>query len=85
MLFIKPKNKQTHAHGLAVEQIKHMPDFLKSPVMVFDSLSRNDSIVVVTSEFDPDKNPVVISIHPDGQGKYELKEVDSNFVTSMYG
>jgi len=53
--------------------------------MVFDSLSRNDSIVVVTSEFDPDKNPVVISIHPDGQGKYELKEVDSNFVTSMYG
>ncbi len=82
---IKTKNAHTHAHGLTVEQIKAMPDFLKSPVMVFDSLTRNDSIVVVTPEYDPDHNPVIISVRPNGHGKHDRDDTASNFVTSMYG
>lgn len=82
---LKPKDEHTHAHGLSIEQIKRMPEFLADPVMVFDSFSRNDSIIVVSSELDLDNNPIVISVHPDGKGKYELQTVDSNFITSMYG
>ena len=82
---IKTKNAHTHAHGLTVEQIKAMPDFLKSPVMVFDSLTRNDSIVVVTPEYDPDHNPVIISVRPNGHGKHDRDDTASNFVTGMYG
>lgn len=82
---IKPKNGRTHAHGLEIEQLKRIPELLEEPVMIMDSVSRNDSIVVVTSEVDKDNCPVIVSIHPNGSGSYEMEKVDSNFVTSIYG
>ena len=53
--------------------------------MVFDSISKKDSLVVVTSEFDTNDNPVVVSVKPNGKGRYEVEEINSNFVTSVYG
>ena len=82
---IKPKNNHTHAHGLTIEQIKELPKLISEPVMVFDSLSRNDSIVIVTSEIDKDNCPIIASVRANGKGKYELEQVDSNFITSVYG
>ena len=82
---IKPKNNHTHAHGLTIEQIKELPKLISEPVMVFDSLSRNDSIVIVTSEVDKDNCPIIASVRANGKGKYELEQVDSNFITSVYG
>lgn len=82
---IKPKNGHTHTHGLEIEQLKRIPVLLEEPVMIMDSVSRNDSIVVVTSEVDRDNCPVIVSIHPNGRGNYEMENVDSNFITSIYG
>lgn len=82
---LKPKNSHTHAHGLDIEQIKMLPELLANPVMIYDSLTQSDSIIVVTSEIDKDNNPIIASIKPDGKGKYELQQIDSNFVTSVYG
>lgn len=82
---LKPKNKHSHSHGLDVKQIKRLPELLENPVMIMDSTSTNDSIVVVTSEIDRDNFPVVISIKPNGKGIYELQNIDSNFITSVYG
>lgn len=82
---LKPKNSHTHAHGLDIEQIKMLPELLVDPVMIYDSLTHNDSIIVVTSEIDKDNNPIIASIKPDGKGKYELQRMDSNFITSVYG
>lgn len=82
---IKPKNKHTHAHGLSIEQIKKLPELLESPVMIFDSPARNDSIVVCVSAIDQDNLPIIVSIKPNGTGTYELEKVDSNFITSVYG
>jgi len=82
---IKVKNDRKHTHELTVEQIKKLPQLLKEPVMIFDSPSRSDSIVMVTDEMDQDDNPVIISIKPNGKGKYEVDEIESNFVTSVYG
>ena len=45
----------------------------------------NDSIVVVTPEYDPDHNPVIISVRPNGHGKHDRDDTASNFVTGMYG
>ena len=54
--------------------------------MVLDSLdSSKNSIVVVTSEVDSDKSPIVVSIRSDGSGKYNSLEFTSNFVTSIHG
>ena len=52
---------------------------------VYDSLSRNDSIVVLTSEYDKNNNPIIASIKPNGEGRYELETIESNFITSVHG
>ena len=81
---IKSFNEKEHFHGLAVEQIKKLPDMLEKPMMIFDSVSRKDSIIVVSSEYVSLNNPIVISIKPGGKGRYEIEEVSSNFITSVY-
>lgn len=85
---VKPKTAshgRTHAHGLDVDKIKQMPKLLAEPVMVLDSLTKNDSIIVVTSEIDNDNLPIIASIKTNGSGIYELENIDANFITSIYG
>lgn len=83
---IHPKSKDNiHWHGLTTEQIKKLPELLENPVMVFDSLSRKDSLVVCVLDTDEDNLPLIVSIKPNGIGTYELEKVDSNFITSVYG
>lgn len=82
---IQQKDLHNHTHGIKIEQIKSLPELIKNPVMIYDSLSRSESLLVLTSEIDVDKMPIVVSIRPNGKGTYELKKVDSNFITSMYG
>lgn len=81
---IKPANNEEHFHGLTIEQIKMMPELIAKPVMAFDSISRDDSIVLVTSELDTNENPVIISIKPNGKRRYEVEDISSNFITSIY-
>ena len=83
---VSPKvQNNNHKHGLSVEQIKKLPQLLESPLIVYDSLSKNDSIVVVTSERDADNLPLVVSIKPNGTGRYELETISANFITSVHG
>ena len=82
---IKRKNIKKHHHGMLVEQLKRMPEELQSPVMIYDSLTRKDSIIVVTSMTDPDNAPIIACIQPDGRGHYEMKEIESNFMLTLYG
>lgn len=85
---LKPKGQSKasqHYHDLSVRQIKSIPEHLKDPVMIYDSLSRSDSLVVVTPEKDKENNPIIVSIKSGGEGKYDLKIVPSNFITSIHG
>lgn len=82
---ILPKDEKEHRHGLEIEQIKRLPELLSSPIMVIDSPKRKDSIIVVTTEIDKDNNPIIASIKPNGNGRYEVENISSNFITSVYG
>lgn len=85
---VKPKGytgESIHYHGLNKEQIKKMPNLLENPVMIYDSLSRNDSIIIVTSEIDKDNMPIIAAIRPNGKAKYDLELINSNFVLSFHG
>lgn len=62
-----------------------MPEIIEHPAIVIDSLSRNDSIVVISDICDNDNLPIIVSVRIDGNGVYELKQVASNFITGMYG
>lgn len=81
----KKSKKNPHWHGLSVEQIKKMPALLQEPAIVFDSLTRDDSVMLVLPETDNDNLPLIVSVKPNGQGRYNLEQVDSNFITSIYG
>ena len=82
---IKSKDKHSHKHGLDISLIKKIPTLIYNPVMIFDSTTKQDSIIIVTEEFDSDMLPIVISLKPNGTAVYQLNEVDSNFLTSIYG
>ena len=82
---ILPPDEKNHRHGLEIEQIKRLPELLSHPVMIIDSPNRKDSIIVVTSEVDKSDNPIIASIKPNGKGRYEVENVSSNFITSVYG
>lgn len=78
-------NKNSHWHGLSESIIQKIPSFIESPAIVMESATKSVDIVVVSSELDSDGLPIVISIHPDGSGRYNRAEIASNFVTSVYG
>lgn len=83
---LQPLSKQNSKwHGLTEQQIKKLPELLADPVMIYDSQTQKNSIVVVTSEIDTRDFPVIVSIKANGKGTYELQKIDSNFITSVYG
>lgn len=82
---IQPKNLTKHTHGLDIEQIKNLPLDIANPVMILDSTSRNDSILLVLSQIDKENCPLIVSVKPNGNGRYNLDIVNSNFITSVYG
>lgn len=50
-----------------------------------DSLSKDDSVVLVTTQLDNDNLPIMITIKPNGKGIYEAETLESNYITSIYG
>jgi len=81
---ILPKNSKLHQHGLSVEQIKELPEKIAEPVMLIESSTRKDSIVIAILDYDSERSPVIVSIKPNGTGQLGNK-IRSNFITSVYG
>ena len=81
---ILPKNSKLHQHGLSVEQIKELPEKITEPVMLIESSTRKDSIVIAILDYDSERSPVIVSIKPNGTGQLGNK-IRSNFITSVYG
>lgn len=79
--------KHSERHGITQEQFEKLPQKIAHPVMVMDSLSRKDSIVIVTDMFDGDGFPIIVSINTNGEGFYKLETelIPANFITSAHG
>ena len=82
---LEKKDEKKHRHGLSVDQVKNIYSKIEKPVMLYDSLTRDDSIMILTDEIDASNNPVMISICANGTGSYQAQIVSSNFATSIYG
>lgn len=74
-----------HYHGLSVQELKRLPEALESPVILAESLTKENSLVAVLNYREQDGNPVIVAVRPNGNAIYELRRVDSNFITSAYG
>ena len=83
---LHPKDEENyHWHGLDVAKVKRLPYLLENPVLLSDSPSRKDTLLAVLAEVDGDRLPLIVAIKPDGKGNYELQEIETNFILSVYG
>lgn len=82
---IHPKGENYHWHGLTVAKMKRLPYLLENPVLLSDSPSRRDAMLAVLTEVDGDGLPLIVAIKPDGRGNYEIQEIETNFILSVYG
>ena len=72
-------------HALGAEMAKHLPELLSDPVMIMDSLTREDSIVTVIESLDKENRPVIGAIKVNGLGYSNEIEISANILTSVYG
>ena len=68
-------------HGLGEKAIKKLPELLADPVMIMDSLTREDSVVVLTEIFDKENRPVIAAIKIDGIGRQNGEIISANILT----
>lgn len=78
-------DSEANYHGLDAEIVKKLPEYISSPVMIADSLTRDDSIVIITEALDSNNNPVIAAIMLNGTGRLDNKFIDANIMTSAYG
>lgn len=79
------KGKNPHWHGIDINVLENLPDYLSNPAMLMDSFSDDYSVIAVFDAIDNDKFPIMASIKTNGNGMYEFNAVNSNYLTSVYG
>ena len=72
-------------HGLSVRTVKRLPEQLADPIAVMDSLTRDDSVVVLTELKDKENRPVIAAVKMNGRGYLKDIEIEANILTSVYG
>lgn len=78
------KGKKNY-HGLDVDVVKKLPEYISDPVMIADSLTRGDSVVIITEAIDSESRPVIAAILLDGSGRIDGEHINANIMTSAYG
>ena len=72
-------------HGITREQLYNLPKLLEEPAIILKSQNKEKSVIAFVNDIDQNKIPIMISIYPNGKGTYNFEQVDSNFITSVYG
>lgn len=81
-----PKQKENaHYHGLTREEIKKILEALERPVILAESMTRKDTLIALLDYREQNGNPLLVAIRPDGKALYQVEQVDSNFIMSVYG
>lgn len=85
-LALEPKTfSNPHKHGLSIQTLKKMPALFESPVILADNPSRDDAMLMVLCEVDKDKLPLIASIKPNGKGYYQLENIETNLILTVFG
>ena len=57
------RKQKDNYHGLGIELVKQLPQAIEKPILIVQSSTRNDSIVIVTKLLDKQKKVVIISYY----------------------
>lgn len=82
---LTPSNKG--GHGLTEKQIYNMPQNIANPCFVLKNRNENkqNCPIIIFDDVNDEKLPLFLAIKIDGKGNYNFKEIDSNFIKSLYG
>ncbi|GBU04569.1 antirestriction protein ArdC [Faecalimonas umbilicata] len=81
-----PKQKENaHYHGLTKAEIKKIPEALECPVILAESMTRKDTMIALLDYREQNGNPLLVAIRPNGKALYQVEQIDSNFIMSVYG
>ncbi|MBR1453020.1 MAG: hypothetical protein IJ593_00015 [Lachnospiraceae bacterium] len=72
-------------HNITREQLYNLPNLLSEPAIIMKSQNKEKSVVAFINDIDNNNIPIMVSIYPNGKGTYNFEQVDSNFITSVYG
>lgn len=72
-------------HNITREQLYNLPNLLSEPAIIMKSQNKEKSVVAFINDIDHNNLPIMVSIYPNGKGTYNFEQVDSNFITSVYG
>ncbi len=75
-------NKPDHDFG--VENLKKIPEALKSPVAIFTSNTHPNSSVVAILDLSYNNKPMFAAVEIDGLGQLNGKRIDSNAITTVH-
>lgn len=79
------KTGKSHYRNLDIENLLFVQKEIKNPLIIADSITDNESIIVFTAEKDKNDDLIILAIKPNGKGQYLAKELDSNIIKSIYG
>ena len=87
-LYNETTNDGKNPHNLG-ELVKEIPEALKRPLNIVQSVTDPDSIVVVTDLADKNGDIVIVSLKPNAKGQLEIEGISKNEnvnkLTSAYG
>jgi hypothetical protein len=72
-------------HNLGSELVKKIPQGISDPLIVMQSKTIPEALVVITELKDKNQNPLLVSLLPNGTGNYHNVEINANILTSAYG
>ncbi len=77
--------KGLNYHGLGIDIIKQLPKLIEKPALIAESLTRDDSVVLITQAVDKKNKPIIVAIKVNGIGRLENIIIQANVMTSAYG
>lgn len=77
--------ENSNYHDMPIEIVKNLPQLLSEPVMIMDSITKEDSIVVLLEAYDKKNKPVIGAVKIDGYGAIVGRKLEANILTSVYG
>lgn len=82
---LAPEDAKKHRHDLPIDFMDNLPSYIENPAMILQSMTRSDSIVLVTDCKDKKDCPIIISIASKGNGVVKGSVINCCTVTSTYG
>lgn len=67
-----------------IEFIKQVPEILEKPIVIMDSVTRSDSLVILGDLISKEGEPVIVSLLVDPKNKSGIIQ-DFGIITSAYG